>query len=122
MLLLMSGLERGSIFLSADKNTRRCPDKSGCWRAFSQGRNSGQPHKNDIRCNFFLCKKSPNRLIFYRLICNCSCFGKYRRTANWKLHIYAIVAQLVEHVIGNDEVTGSIPVNGSGKIKKLKPP
>jgi hypothetical protein len=28
---------------------------------------------------------------------------------------YAIVAQLVEHVIGNDEVTGSIPVNGSRK-------
>ena len=25
----------------------------------------------------------------------------------------AVVAQLVEHAIGNDEVTGSIPVNGS---------
>ena len=28
---------------------------------------------------------------------------------------FAVVAQLVEHVIGNDEVTGSIPVNGSRK-------
>ena len=25
----------------------------------------------------------------------------------------AVVAQLVEHVIGNDEVIGSIPINGS---------
>ncbi len=29
------------------------------------------------------------------------------------LYLFAVVAQLVEHVIGNDEVTGSIPVNGS---------
>ena len=28
-------------------------------------------------------------------------------------HKYALVAQLVEHVLGKDEVTGSIPVEGS---------
>ena len=33
---------------------------------------------------------------------------------------HAIVAQLVEHVIGNDEVTGSIPVNGSLKHFVIK--
>ncbi len=27
----------------------------------------------------------------------------------------AVVAQLVEHVIGNDEVIGSIPINGSSR-------
>ena len=27
--------------------------------------------------------------------------------------LFAVVAQLVEHVIGNDEVSGSIPDNGS---------
>ena len=32
---------------------------------------------------------------------------------------YAVVAQLVEHVIGNDEVGGSIPPNGSENIIKL---
>ena len=32
------------------------------------------------------------------------CFGCF---------LYAVVAQLVEHVIGNDEVIGSIPINGS---------
>ena len=31
----------------------------------------------------------------------------------------ADVAQLVEHVIGNDEVTGSIPVNGSTVIHSI---
>ncbi len=30
-----------------------------------------------------------------------------------KPKVYAVVAQLVEHVIGNDEVSGSIPDNGS---------
>ncbi len=30
----------------------------------------------------------------------------------------AHVAQLVEHVLGKDEVTGSIPVMGSMKLKK----
>ncbi len=29
------------------------------------------------------------------------------------LRLCAVVAQLVEHVIGNDEVSGSIPDNGS---------
>ena len=29
-----------------------------------------------------------------------------------KLNILALVAQLVEHVLGKDEATGSIPVEG----------
>jgi hypothetical protein len=29
----------------------------------------------------------------------------------------ALVAQLVEHVLGKDEVTGSIPVEGSSQMK-----
>jgi hypothetical protein len=32
-----------------------------------------------------------------------------------RVKIHAVVAQLVEHVIGNDEVIGSIPINGSKK-------
>ena len=31
--------------------------------------------------------------------------------------IMALVAQLVEHVLGKDEVTGSIPVEGSVKSR-----
>ena len=31
----------------------------------------------------------------------------------------AVVAQLVEHVIGNDEVIGSIPINGSAKRQAI---
>ena len=31
----------------------------------------------------------------------------------------AVVAQSVEHAIGNDEVTGSIPVNGSRECAKV---
>jgi hypothetical protein len=31
----------------------------------------------------------------------------------------ADVAQLVEHVLGKDEVTGSIPVVGSGCVEKI---
>ncbi len=31
----------------------------------------------------------------------------------WKADRFAHVAQLVEHVLGKDEVTGSIPVMGS---------
>ncbi len=30
--------------------------------------------------------------------------------------LFAVVAQLVEHVIGNDEVIGSIPINGSSFV------
>ncbi len=32
------------------------------------------------------------------------------------LTLFAVVAQLVEHVIGNDEVSGSIPDNGSNEV------
>ena len=57
-----------------------------------------------------------------------------RKMGNWKLKIdrhltifnfqftisnfpcYACVAQLVEHVLGKDEVTGSIPVASSAKV------
>ena len=37
------------------------------------------------------------------------------KTAFWydSRTIFAVVAQLVEHIHGKDEVTGSIPVNGS---------
>ena len=31
----------------------------------------------------------------------------------WRFLNFAVVAQLVERVLGKDEVTGSIPVNGS---------
>ena len=35
-------------------------------------------------------------------------FGKTLRTAE-----YAVIAQMVERILGKDKVTGSIPVNGS---------
>lgn len=38
----------------------------------------------------------------------CSCFGRPLR-----VFVLAVVAQLVEHDIGNIEVIGSIPINGS---------
>jgi hypothetical protein len=31
----------------------------------------------------------------------------------WVARKFAVVAQMVERVLGKDEVTGSIPVNGS---------
>lgn len=34
----------------------------------------------------------------------------------------AVVAHLVEHSIGNGEVVGSIPINGSKRLTKLKNP
>jgi hypothetical protein len=36
-----------------------------------------------------------------------------RRFESSPVHQWAVVAQLVERVLGKDEVTGSIPVNGS---------
>jgi hypothetical protein len=41
-------------------------------------------------------------------------FGKRRRPGFWLL---AHVAQLVEHILGKDEVTGSIPVVGSREAR-----
>ncbi len=35
------------------------------------------------------------------------------RLARYFMEKVAVVAQSVEHVLGKDEVTGSIPVNGS---------
>ena len=34
--------------------------------------------------------------------------------------MYAEIAQLVEHVLGKDEVTGSIPVLGSERAKRTR--
>ena len=48
--------------------------------------------------------------------------GSGKATRDWPVFCWppqcrgarlAVVAQLVEHVLGKDEVTGSIPVNGS---------
>ncbi len=50
---------------------------------------------NPTKSNFF-CKKGKNTLVLGGAV-------------------FAVVAQLVEHVIGNDEVIGSIPINGSKK-------
>jgi hypothetical protein len=39
--------------------------------------------------------------------------GKNKGNCLMKMFKLALVAQLVEHVLGKDEVTGSIPVEGS---------
>jgi hypothetical protein len=39
--------------------------------------------------------------------------------AKLNIFIFAVVAQLVEHDIGNIEVIGSIPINGSRRIPLL---
>ena len=63
---------------------------------------------------------------FAHRICECSSVGRASAfqaegrafESRHSLKI-ACVAQSVEHFVGNEEVTGSIPVVGSKKIKKL---
>jgi hypothetical protein len=58
--------------------------------------------------------KTPRRL------CLRGVFAKRYKIYYDDLCLCAVVAQLVEHVIGNDEVSGSIPDNGSMESKKVK--